>query len=292
MKRCLTCAGAFSREETSCPDCGWRPELINQFPAYAPEFAQENSGFKAEYFSRLAELEAGNFWFRGRNRLILWALEKYCGQQLGSFLEIGCGTGFVLSGIAQQYPQAKLSGSEIFSAGLGFAAQRAPTVDFMQMDARKLPFVDEFDAIGAFDVLEHIAEDEQVLRMMHQALKPGGILLLTVPQHAWLWSPTDDYACHVRRYAASELHQKVTTAGFLIERSTSFVSALLPAMLASRLMQKFSTRRIEDNPTGELELSPWLNATLERVLNAEVSLIRRGVDLPLGGSRLLVARKA
>ncbi|PLQ01534.1 class I SAM-dependent methyltransferase [Cupriavidus pauculus] len=290
MKKCLECANTFAREEDRCPACGWAPSLVHQFPAYAPELAQENSGFKAGYFSRLAELEAGNFWFRGRNRLILWALEKYS-RKLDSFLEIGCGTGFVLSGVARQYPDAKLYGSEIFSAGLGFAAERTPSVNFMQMDARHVPFIDEFDAIGAFDVLEHINEDEQVLSMLHQAVKPGGLLVLTVPQHAWLWSPTDDYACHVRRYSAKELHAKVQAAGFNVERSTSFVSALLPAMLASRAMQKRSPRRIEENPTAELELSPWLNGALESVLNAEVAMIRSGVNLPVGGSRLLIARK-
>lgn len=290
MKKCLQCATTFAGEKINCPACNWAPASVNQFPAYAPELAQENSGFKAEYFTRLSELEAGNFWFRGRNKLILWALRQFC-QNLNSFLEIGCGTGYVLSGIANQYPNAQLFGSEIFSAGLKFAAERTPAVNFMQMDARRLPFVDEFDAIGAFDVLEHIEEDEAVLAMMHQAVKPGGILLLTVPQHAWLWSPTDDYACHVRRYTASDLHRKIEAAGFTVVRSTSFVSALLPAMLASRAMQKISGR-IDDNPTAELELSPWLNATLGTVLNAEVAAIQRGVNLPVGGSRLVVAQKA
>ena len=56
-------------------------------------------GFKHHYFKELAELEAGNFWFRARNKLILWALNKYS-QELQSFLEIGCGTGFVISAVS------------------------------------------------------------------------------------------------------------------------------------------------------------------------------------------------
>src|SRR5690606_22871969 len=116
------------------------------------------------------------------------------------FLEIGCGTGFVLSGVADAFPAVRLFGSEIFTAGLEFAARRQPSVNFMQMDARSLPFLDEFDVIGAFDVLEHIVEDGQVLAQMREALKPNGIILLTVPQHEWLWSPVDEFACHVRRY--------------------------------------------------------------------------------------------
>ena len=157
------------------------------------------------------------------------------------------------------------------------------------MDARHIPFVNEFDAIGAFDVLEHIDEDEQVLMQMREALKPNGIMLLTVPQHAWLWSPVDEYACHVRRYSAKELHAKVERAGLEILRSTSFVSTLLPAMCASRFIQNSSTKKID--ASLEASISPKLNHIIKTLLNAEVAMIRNGLNFPLGGSRLIVARR-
>jgi hypothetical protein len=50
------------------------------------------NGFKPEYFSNLARLEEGNFWFRARNRLIQWALGNYF-PHADSFFEIGCGMG-------------------------------------------------------------------------------------------------------------------------------------------------------------------------------------------------------
>lgn len=259
------------------------------FFAYAPALAQEGGGFKAAYFADLASLEARHFWFRARNRLIIWALGKYC-PEFRSFLEIGCGTGYVLSGIANAYRGAQLHGSEIFTAGLAFASARRPEIEFMQMDGRAIPFAEEFDSIGAFDVLEHIEEDEQVLGEMHDALKPSGVILLTVPQHAWLWSPVDDYACHIRRYSAKEIHEKVQNGGFEILRSTSFVSSLLPAMFASRLAQKLSTKKYAD-PTAELRISPWLNDLFEKLLDVELAMIRNDINLPVGGSRLIVARK-
>ena len=70
-------------------------------------------GFKSHYFKDLAELEAGNFWFRGRNKLILWALHKYS-PELKSFLEIGCGTGFVISAISKQFPRRSYRGASIW----------------------------------------------------------------------------------------------------------------------------------------------------------------------------------
>lgn len=290
MKKCLACGATYPSSNSCCAACRAEPSKQEGFTAYAPALAHEGGGFKANYFADLAGLEPGHFWFRARNRLIIWALGKYC-PEFRSFLEIGCGTGYVLSGIAQAYPGAQLHGSEIFTAGLNFAADRQPTINFMQMDARNISFVDEFDAIGAFDVLEHIEEDEQVLVQMHDALKPRGVVLLTVPQHAWLWSPIDDYSCHARRYSAKELHAKIKVAGFEILLSTSFVSSLVPIMFVSRLVQKLSPEKNTD-PTAELRISPWLNYILEKMLDTEIVMIKSGVNFPIGGSRLLAARKS
>ncbi|AOW15450.1 methyltransferase [Hydrogenophaga crassostreae] len=261
---------------------------MDGFDAYAAEFANGGGGFKAEYFDELARLESANFWFRARNELILWALRAYM-PSVQSFLEVGCGTGFVLSGIAKAHPKIALSGSEIFLDGLSHAKVRVPTAHFMQMDARQVPFRDEFDAIGAFDVLEHIEEDEAVLAQLHCALKPDGVLLLTVPQHPWLWSASDTHACHVRRYTARELNDKLVAAGFQIERSTSFVSLLLPAILFSRRAKPAAGK--EYDPTAELRLPRMLNSFLLQVMLFEKKLISLGVNFPLGGSRLIVARK-
>lgn len=289
MKRCLACNAHYASSITNCPTCGFKPVLVDGFCAYAPDFAHDGGGFKSSYFSELARLEEANFWFRSRNQLILWALEEYC-QNFQSLLEIGCGTGYVLSGVPELFPHSTLHGSEILIAGLGFAAARLPSVNFMQMDARNIPFQDEFDVIGAFDVLEHIEEDERVLAQVHAALKPQGFMLLTVPQHAWLWSSIDEYACHVRRYSASDLHHKIETAGFRIVRSTSFVSTLLPAMMASRFLQKKVPDRNFD-ATAELKISPWLNSLFLQLLLIELAAIRKGFNFPVGGSRFVIARK-
>lgn len=249
-----------------------------------------HTGFKTHYFKELAELEAGNFWFRSRNKFILWALNKYS-PELKSFLEIGCGTGFVLSAISEQFPDTRLAGSEYLEEGLVYTRQRVPGAELTQMDARQIPYEAELNAIGAYDVLEHIVEDEVVLQQIYKALKPGGFVFITVPQHCWLWSAVDEYACHVRRYGVDELHQKVCRAGFEIIRSTSFVTSLLPAMYLSRLLQRNKTDMNMDDIAG-LRVNRILNILFEWLLNFELALTRIGVTLPIGGSRLLVARKS
>ena len=188
-----------------------------------------NAGFNPDLFEKLSVLEADNFWFRGRNKLILWAIKKYANNP-ESFLEIGCGTGFVTGAVANCFPETRVVGSEYFEEGLVFAKKRVPRAEFIKLDARSLPYRDEFSVIGLFDVLEHIKEDTDVLRQIYLALKPGGYLLITVPQHQWLWSSFDVFSCHERRYSAKDLHKKIKHAGFEIIRSSSFVSGLLPVM--------------------------------------------------------------
>lgn len=289
MKRCLSCDLRYPSGEDACPSCGFRPARLGGFDSYAPEFSQSGGGFKVNYFAELARLEDTSFWFRSRNKIILWALNKYS-HEFRSFLEIGCGTGYVLSGVAAKYPDANLYGSEIFVAGLGFAASRLASVNLVQMDARNIPYENEFDVIGAFDVIEHIREDEMVLQQAQSALKSGGVLLLTVPQHTWLWSAADEYACHERRYIATDLHTKIKAAGFEILRSTSFVTSLLPAMMLSRWRNR--NAKVEGfDPTAEFRIPAFVNTAFERFMDGEAALIRAGVSFPVGGSRLVVAKK-
>jgi SAM-dependent methyltransferase len=199
------------------------------------------------------------------------------------------GTGFVLTGIRQAFPLLSLSASDIQTEGLFYAAQRLSDVTFFQMDARDIPFEAEFDVIGAFDVLEHIADDELVLAQLFQAVKPGGGLMLSVPQHPFLWSFLDEFGHHKRRYTRSELIEKISQAGFEMLYVTSFVALLLPLLLLSRLTQ----RRPKDNfdPMAEFKINPLLNQSLEKVLAAEGFFIRRGISFPAGGSLLAVAKR-
>jgi len=280
-------AGEVSRA-WRCPECGFEPQVLGGFPAFAPELAHAEEGYDPAHFSALAELESRNFWFRARNRLIVWALGRFF-PGARRYLEVGCGTGFVLSGVAAAFPAMEIAGSEVAAEGLDFAAGRVPAARLVQMDARRIPFRAEFDVAGAFDVIEHIEDDRAVLRALREALVPGGGLLLTVPQHPFLWSEYDVHARHVRRYRAAELRAKLAETGFEIVKMTSFVTLLLPLMTASRLSQR-KTRAGYD-PLAELRIAPALNWVLEKALDFERLLIRAGIPFPAGGSLLVAARK-
>lgn len=288
MKFCLACKNTFTGNDNKCPACGDVPSERGGFVAYAPELAAQNDGFNPELFERFAAVEAGHFWFVGRNAILTNCMRRYF-STAKNILEIGCGTGFVLSNTRKNFPQASLSGSDIFTEGLAYAKQRVPDAALFQMDACHIPFRDEFDLICSFDVLEHIEDDQAALNQIYQASCVGGGLILTVPQHRWLWSSTDDYAHHKRRYTRGELKSRVENAGFKVEYVTSFVSLLLPVMLASRLLQKSDAAA--DQMDAGFKIGKLANTLLGAVMNIERWLISCGISFPAGGSLLLVARK-
>lgn len=146
---------------------------------------------------------------------------------------------------------------------------------------------ERYDVIGAFDVIEHIEHDQLVLKNLCNALTPNGSLIISVPQHRWLWSEVDEYACHVRRYTRSELAKKIRDAGLSVTYSTSFVSFLVPLMWVSRLR----ARTNKYDPMAEFQIKSWLNYSLEQVMKLELFLLKLGVRIPHGGSLLMIAKK-
>lgn len=247
----------------------------------------DRGGFPADAFARLAEIEPGQYWFESRNALIVWAIGRYF-PHATSLLEVGCGTGFVLQGVRRAYPSMALTASDAMEGGLEIARRRVPDASFRQEDAQDLDSTDRFDVVCAFDVLEHIVDDERVLRRLHAAAAPGGGLMITVPQHPSLWSRADEFGHHVRRYRRRELVEKIEKAGFELLRVTSFVVVLLPLLAVSRLLERRST-----GPLTEREAKPAaaVNKALSALLALERQSIRLGASWPAGGSLLAVARR-
>jgi hypothetical protein len=161
-------------------------------------------------------------------------------------------------------------------------------VEFVQMDARRVPATGLFDLTGAFDVIEHIGDDEGVLRGLRQATRSGGGIIVAVPQHPWLWSRADELAYHERRYCRGELEDKLRRNGFQVVFSSSYTTLLLPMMIASRMLVK--SQESLDDPNPEFALNPKVNGLFKAILRAEVGLTLAGLRWPVGGSRVVVGR--
>lgn len=240
-------------------------------------------GFDPAAFALLSTIEDEHFWFVARNKLIAGLADRFF-PAAGTVLEVGCGNGIVLRALARSRRWRRMAGADLHPEGLALARQRVPEAIFAERDFENLNDLGTFDLIGAFDVLEHVVEDDAAIRMMRGMLSPGGGLILAVPQHPFLWGPEDERGHHVRRYRRGELERKLERQGLGVMFSSSYVASLFPLMAASRLLS-----RLRGSVSAAETRIGVLNGAMTAILNAEVGMTLAGVRWPFGGSRVVVA---
>lgn len=158
-------------------------------------------------------------------------------------LEIGCGRGFYVRTLKSVWPKLEVTGIDLNPEYLDKAREFMGDlrVELRVADATKLPFKDKtFDRIIASEILEHIEDDEKAISEMYRVLKPGGIIMITVPNknYPFCWDPVNwilervfkkhlpsniwwisgIWAAHVRLYNEREIREKMGKAGFKIEK--------------------------------------------------------------------------
>lgn len=79
-----------------------------------------------------------------------------------------------------------------------------------------------FDFVCAFDIIEHVANDDAALAELSRVAAPGATLLLSVPLHPQAWTAFDDFVGHCRRYEPQAILAKLAVHGFNIERSAIY----------------------------------------------------------------------
>jgi SAM-dependent methyltransferase len=100
---------------------------------------------------------------------------------------------------------------------------RARGADAMVGLASALPFPDEaFGLVCAFDIVEHVDDDDDVLSELSRVSAPNAALLLSVPLHPEHWSPFDDFVGHRRRYEPRGLLARLAEHGFSVEKSAVY----------------------------------------------------------------------
>lgn len=141
----------------------------------------------------------------------------------GKILDAGCGSGSLSLALAKL--GFKVSAFDLSDDCVSMVRQKITEKgldDFISVkkgDATKIAFPDEtFDVVISGEVLEHISDDNAVIRECNRVLKNGGICVVTVPINPKLWDLSDEIAGHVRRYKSSELIKLFKDNGFVIEK--------------------------------------------------------------------------
>jgi len=240
-----------------------------------------------EIYRRMYEVEDRHWWFSAKRRILRALLERHLPQGARAkarVADVGCGCGCTLLLLSGFCEAVGLDASE---AAIDFCTKRG-------VDARLARLPDEvpleagtFDAVILSDVLEHIDDDSKAAAAAARLLRPGGIMIVTVPAYQALWSSWDQMHAHKRRYTKKTLGAALSSTGLDTIFISYYNTLLFPLALAERVARK----ALRSDTKAELAVpAAPVNWALERVFAAERHLLGR-VPLPAGLSLAAVLRK-
>jgi SAM-dependent methyltransferase len=234
-------------------------------------------------YQQMAELDDRHWWYRARREVLAELIRREVRPPKDAkILELGCGTGHnlaMLSGFGHvDGLELDEEARALSEKRLGRKVMSAPLPELAGVPNRR------YDLVGAFDVIEHIADDAAALASIAAKLKPTGKFVMTVPAHQWMWSSHDVVNHHKRRYSKAALKALIEASPMKLDRIGYFNSLLFPLAVAQRGASKL---RREDDADVSLPPAP-LNAALEKIFAAERYLVGR-LPLPPGLSLFAVA---
>lgn len=249
--------------------------------------------YPADGNALLFQLEDESFWFRHRNRCVIEAVRQF--PPVGHILDVGGGNGFVARGLIDAGFRTVLLEPGADGASNARTHRKIPDVINSTLEDANLPS-GSVPAVGLFDVLEHIEDDQGFVTQIAGLLQPSGLVFVTVPAHQWLWCAADVHAGHFRRYSLKQLRARFAAAGFDVEYATCFFEPVIVPFFLLRTVPfvlGWSTAAAAE-ATYEQEHRAGRGAAatiLDAMLSREVAAIARRRTIMTGTSCLLVARK-
>lgn len=253
---------------------------------------------EADEYRRMAAVEDEMWFYRALHahleRVLVAALEggesaarapRLQGQRT-EILDAGCGTGGLIRRLAPRHPAWRWTGIDVEPLACELARGRG-VGEIVEASVLALPFATErFDAVVSADVLYHLDDDEAALRELARVLQPGGVVVVNVPAHRWLWSYHDVTVHGRRRYERGELRAKLTAAGFEMVAATHWNTLPLPLVWARRKLLP------PPRSGSDVRLYPRaIEAGFDAAMALERAWLRAGGTWPVGSSLLAVARK-
>jgi len=242
---------------------------------------------KTVEYKTMSENEKSYWWHVGRLKIIDEQLAGMFPKKDAKILNVGCGTGGTIKTI-EKYA-AEIINVDVSEEAIKYMKKAGYTAHLI--DGIKLPFkAGEFDAVVAFDVLEHIENDNKALKEWKRVIKPGGFVFITVPAYRWLWSGHDESLFHFRRYTAGGLKLKAEAAGLKTKKASYMIVFSLPLVAGFRLLHKAMRKKAMTEETSYVAVPKVVNTTFIGLLNVEAKLQRVG-SFPMGTSVIGLFKK-
>lgn len=235
---------------------------------------------ESHLYQDLYDLENEHWWFISKRKIVLALLGKYLPANIThNILDVGCGSGLMLNDLTRF---GNVSGMDYSEDALRFSSMSFDGVLRRGYLPGGMPFPENhFDVIVALDILEHIEDDIASLQDIKNHLKDGGICLVTVPAHMFLWSGHDVVHDHKRRYTKEMLRERIELAGLSILKLSYYNSLLFVPITLTRMAHRLMKK--EYGSDAQMP-NKYANMMLQRIFSFEALCLdyfdfRTGVSL-------------
>lgn len=242
-----------------------------------------------DVYEEMFRIEDTHWWYVSKQRIVAGLIERYARRRDSeirlSIADLGCGCGAMLNRLKAAHDVVGVDPSPLaiqFCAKRGIAVMQGSFPNEIPLQS------DSFDVVLLLDVIEHLQDDYAGLRTAARLLKPGGVVMITVPAYQWLWSDWDEIHHHFRRYSRKSLRGVLDAANLKIELLSYANTTLFPLAAAARMVQRGRGKKHES--AGMDIPSPMVNGLFRTIYSSERHLLGR-VPLPFGLSVVAVARR-
>lgn len=228
-------------------------------------------------YNDIDNLEDNLWWYRVRREIVTDIIKNINDHNNLSLLDIGCGNGHLLKDSCQYVNKA---------VGIEKFDYSKPKFDnIINIDIFDNTFEDNsFDIITFLDVMEHIEDENKFLQEVKRLIKYNGTIIITVPAYQWLFSNSDIFYGHYRRYNSKTLRKVLEDNGLEIQKLSYMNFFLFPLFALVRIIDKvFNRKKFE---YGESKLT---NTILYNIFHIEKYLLKK-FNLPFGSSLLTICK--
>ncbi|HEX9985994.1 MAG TPA: class I SAM-dependent methyltransferase [Thermoanaerobaculia bacterium] len=202
-------------------------------------------------------------------------------------------------GLGQLAGRMQQRGYRVFGIDYSFEAalhvKRTSSIPVVVGDMTRMPFRDgAFDGVTTGETLEHLDDDCSAAGEIGRVVREGGACIATVPALKSLWSSSDDYYEHRRRYGREEFTSMFRRAGFGIEKATYWgfpVVLTYDTLFLLPMNKRRAARKVTEDAALQSVARAGRSRMLVNAVRAVFALDRLFAWLPFGPGLLMVARK-
>jgi ubiquinone/menaquinone biosynthesis C-methylase UbiE len=244
---------------------------------------------QAAEYEKLDRIDANHWFYRGKRAIVRYFIHKHIKlTKEDRLVDAGTGTG---RWPVEMSKDCTVIGLDDHEESVQLARPKIESVggQVLQTPLNRIPLADGSAAVvTAMDVLEHLKDDASALRELIRLIRPGGLIIITVPALRMLWSDWDVVLHHYRRYQWPDFHKLVSQPGISVVHMAYTNFFALPLILLIRMLRKL------------FPLKPGAERAEDRIPSKPINAILYALyvypaiwrwPLPVGVSLLAVLRK-